>query len=275
MSRPRLAAQFVEGARGRTLVVARFPRVSEGRSVIVVPPFAEEMNKSRQAVSQLAQGLAESGIATILPDLGGTGDSDGEFCNADWDDWQQDIVVAAGWAAGQGWPVGAILGIRLGCALAAQAVQRLETPISRTVFWAPVSDGSVFLTQFLRLRVAATMMTDDPSESTADLRSRLAAGETLEIAGYALGPGLSAQIDRIRLPDLISPALGELCWIDVTRSDPPTVSAAAAGAIERARTTASRVSALAISGEPFWSSAEVVVSRELIEGTLPAFVGQL
>ena len=54
----------------------------------MVPPFAEEMNKCRPMVTEVALGLAESGIASIVPDLYGTGDSGGDFSEGDWETWQ-------------------------------------------------------------------------------------------------------------------------------------------------------------------------------------------
>lgn len=254
--------------------MARFPGLGTGRSVLVVPPFAEEMNKSRRAIAQLADGLATCGIATVLPDLGGTGDSDGEFCDADWDAWRRDIVATAAWADAEGWPVGAMLGIRLGCVLAAEAVREMPGPISHTVFWAPILDGRAYLTQFLRLRVAATMVSDGPAETTSSLRSRMTAGDALEVAGYALGPRLAQQIDHIRLADAISPALGELCWMEVTRTDPPTMPEAAGRAIDKARASAARISPLAVAGEPFWASTEIVVNRHLVDGTIATLAGR-
>jgi exosortase A-associated hydrolase 2 len=273
LSHGRLAARFIDGARGRILVVARFPRKGHGHSVLVVPPFAEEMNKSRRAIALLADELAARGVATLLPDLGGTGDSAGEFADADWDAWRSDVVAAARWAEAEGWPVDAVLGIRLGCVLAAEAVRRMPQPVSRTVFWAPVPDGQAYLTQFLRLRVAATMVSDGPAESTASLRSRLQAGEVLQIAGYALGPGLARQLDGIRLADAVSPALGELCWMEVTRTEPPEMTEAAGRTIEKARGSGARIAPVAVGGEPFWASTEIVVNRPLLDGTIAALAG--
>jgi exosortase A-associated hydrolase 2 len=269
----RLVARFIPGACGRILVVARLPAQVGGMSVLVVPPFGEEMNKSRPTIAQLAEGLAARGIATILPDLGGTGDSDGEFRDADWPAWRRDIQLTAAWAGAEGWPVDALIGIRLGCALAAEAAPRMPGRIRHTVFWAPVPDGQAYLTQFLRLRVAAAMASDGPAETTATLRSRLAAGEVLEIAGYALGPGLAGQMDGIRLADALSPAVGELSWMEVTRSDPAEMTAASALAIEKARGIVSRISSLPVTGEPFWSSTEIVVNRRLVDSTIAALAG--
>ncbi|MGQ0384074.1 MAG: hydrolase 2, exosortase A system-associated [Gammaproteobacteria bacterium] len=274
MNRSRLVARFIRGSRGRMLVVAHVPGRGSAGSVLIAPPFAEEMNKSRQLLAQLAEALADQGLATVLPDLGGTGDSEGEFADADWDAWRADLVAAAEWAAAEGRPVQALLGIRLGCALACAAVHGIPGRIVRTVFWAPVTDGQLFLTQFLRLRVAATMMSDGPRESTGRLRSRLTAGETVDVAGYALGSRLALQIEGLRLPQLVSPALGELWWIEVSRSDPPALPEAADRAIAGASATACRITPMAIAGEPFWASTEIVVNRRLLDDTAAVLAGR-
>jgi len=275
LSRQRLVARYIEGARGRILVVARFPAGDAGRSVLVVPPFAEEMNKSRPSIAQLADGLASRGIATLLPDLGGTGDSDGEFGEADWAAWRRDLVATARWADAEGWTVDALLAVRLGCTLAAEAVREMPGRISRSVFWAPVAEGQAYLTQFLRLRVAATMMSSGSAESIANLRSRLTGGSPVEVAGYALGPLLASQIEQIRLADMISPALGRLCWMEVSRAEPPEIPVGASRAIERARACGIAIAPLAIAGEPFWAAAETVVNRPLVDGTIAALAGRM
>jgi hypothetical protein len=48
-----------------------------------VPPFAEEMNKSRRMIAEVGRRLEGSGVGMLLVDLFGTGDSEGEFAQAD------------------------------------------------------------------------------------------------------------------------------------------------------------------------------------------------
>ena len=79
MSRTTFSGEFVAGTKGPIFVLLRKPLVPPRGCVLVVPPFAEEMNKCRRMVTELAIRLAEQGIATLQPDFYGTGDSAGDF----------------------------------------------------------------------------------------------------------------------------------------------------------------------------------------------------
>src|SRR2546423_9530888 len=79
---------------------AKWPR---RYSFIYVPPFAEEMNLARRMATLQARALATTGLGVLLLDLFGTGDSGGEFSDARWELWVDDIIAAADWLKGHGW----------------------------------------------------------------------------------------------------------------------------------------------------------------------------
>ena len=59
--------------------------------VLVVPPFAEELNKCRRMLALTTRQLSMQGCDVLWPDLYGTGDSAGEFGDAVWADWVADL----------------------------------------------------------------------------------------------------------------------------------------------------------------------------------------
>lgn len=259
--------RFVDGQLGKLFVLLRKPQGrATGRSVLVVAPFAEEMNKSRRMLMLVAQALAKRGMATVLPDLYGTGDSEGDHREADWQVWQDDLARAARWAATEGWPVAGLLCVRLGCALGAEASLGLPAAIERTVFWQPVVDGERFLNQFLRLRVMASMM-EDRKDTIAALRAQLQSGETIEVAGYELSPRLVAQIDGVRLVPNLGTSLGRLSWMEVVRGADSPLPASSLAAIHSAPATMGAIAPMAVAGEPFWTSTEIVTVPELVDQT--------
>ncbi|MGL5987461.1 MAG: CocE/NonD family hydrolase, partial [Burkholderiales bacterium] len=65
--------------------------------VVYAHPWAEEMNKSRRMAAEMARQMARSGFAVLQLDLAGCGDSDGDFADASWDAWLEDIDRAAAW----------------------------------------------------------------------------------------------------------------------------------------------------------------------------------
>ena len=76
----RMTGQYVSGLAGKIFVLEFVPSGTSRGSIIIVPPFAEEMNRSRKMLSAQARRLMQIGYRVWLPDLFGTGDSQGDFC---------------------------------------------------------------------------------------------------------------------------------------------------------------------------------------------------
>lgn len=267
--------RFLGGDGQRVFTLLRHPRRAGASCALLVAPFGEEMNKSRKMLTDVGIGLAQRGVGSVLVDLYGTGDSDGDFSQAQWPRWQADLQQAIAWCAQEGLQVDRLLGVRLGCALGAQVARDAIPGLEKTVFWQPVLDGSRFMDQFLRLRVAASMMEQDRKESTADLRAKFARGETVDVAGYGIGPQLAAQIDQVRLAGHVGPHLGQVHWIEIVRSAETPPPAPATKAVDTARAAGLNVTLYPIPGEPFWSSVEIVRIPALIEQTVALLAGAL
>lgn len=263
-----LRAEFLGRPGERLFAVLHAPlHANASTCVLVVPPFAEEMNKSRRMMAQLSQKLVERGVAAACVDVYGTGDSDGEFDQATWERWVSDIVLAASWCKGEGHPVSHVVGIRLGCALAAAASTQLGSALQASVFWQPVTEGARLVDQFLRVRAAASMMEQSGRETVKDLREQLRSGRTLEVAGYPLSAALTTSVDGVSLTELAcAAAMGDIHWIEVVReSKAPT--APTANALESLRTHGRTVKYHQVLGEPFWSATEIVSNPELLGRT--------
>jgi len=264
------------GEPGQRIFVLRRPAQGTARGcVLLVPPFAEEMNKSRRMLSDVGAQLAQQGYDILLPDLYGTGDSDGDFGDADWVRWRQDLATTAAWSAKQGRPVNHLLAVRLGCGLAADALAHGELgPMRASVLWQPVFDGERLLNQFLRLRVAASMMDGDRKETIVSLRAEFAAGRSVEVAGYALSPQLVAGLDSLKNPSSVPDGFGRAHWMEVVREAGAPLPQASARIAEAVRANGVSAEILCVAGEPFWSSTEIVRISELVEATVNALAAE-
>lgn len=256
MSKPEFEARFIDGARGRLFLVARSAGAAARETVLVVPPFADEMNKSRHLLTEFARHAAACGLRVVLPDLYGTGESDGEFRDADWATWKADLQCVARWSELAGRPVTTILGVRLGAALAIEYACEQSAGIGKLAFWQPVLDGGRFLTQFLRLRVAAAMISPGAAETVSNLRARLKNGEFLEVAGYELSPRLAEEIDRIAPVDIGEARAGEIHWFEIVRDG--MIPRATEAALIRMRSQLDAVSLRLVDGDAFWAASEIV-----------------
>lgn len=245
-------------------------------SLLYLPPFAEEANRARRMAVLQAGRLARRGWRVLLLDPFGTGDSAGDFHQARWSLWLDDASRAADWltAQGPGDPPPVLWGLRLGALLAAQLAAEAKGRFRHLLFWQPLLRGDRFMTQFLRLRVAAAMAAGE-KESGKDLRARLEAGEILEVAGYELAPELVRAIEGLSLETLLA-GLGDtrVDWLEVNRStegpamEKLVTTPASARLIESLPAQGGpSPRALALSGEPFWAIQEITLAPKLLDAT--------
>ncbi|MDN5882633.1 MAG: hydrolase 2, exosortase A system-associated, partial [Nitrosospira sp.] len=174
--------------------------------LIYVHPFGDEMNKARRMAALQARTFAAMGFGVLQMDLFGCGDSSGEFAEARWNIWKQDLVMARNWLGHRVTAPVSLWGLRLGALLALDFARSSDHAIDRIILWQPVISGESFLTQFLRLRLANEMLSiadTEKSTGTNTMRASLKAGNALEVAGYELAPELAAAIDGLKAADFI------------------------------------------------------------------------
>lgn len=263
---------FLASRAGRIFLM-HYPAAAQAgaavRYVLCVPPFAEEMNKSRRMWTLLAERLHARGLGVMVPDLFGTGDSEGDFADARWPQWREDLSVLARFAVEAGARQISVCALRLGAALALDWLARSSPqPVDRVVLWQPVVNGSVLLTQFLRLRLAASLRQTAPaSETTTRLRERLAAGESLEIAGYELAHELARDIDALRLEALLPPVATPVSWFELQADPARGLAPASSAVVTRWRAADRQVETQVIAAEAFWSMPEITVAEALIDAS--------
>lgn len=243
------------------------PDGGSGPGIVYVHPFCEEMNKSRRMATLQARRLASAGYTVLQVDLFGCGDSSGDFVDARWEIWKRDLLGAIEWLRSRiRGPLG-LWGLRLGALLAADVARDASLGVAELLLWQPVSNGEQFLTQFLRLRLAAEMLADGAAQSgVRELRARLARGEVLEIAGYDLHSRLAAEIDALRLADL-APAVKRVHCLEVSAASEPKISPASQRALDAWRARGLEIRATAVRGEPFWSTIEITECETLLAAT--------
>ena len=235
--------------------------------LIHVPAFAEEMNLARRVVAIQARALAASGTGVLILDLFGTGDSDGDFCDARWELWMEDILAAADWLEARGRTQIGLWGLRMGGLLAAAMAAGRPERFKRLLLWQPITDGRSMLTQFLRIRVAASMGSDSDRETTDSLRAELTQKRTIEVAGYALSVELARALDAIRMDGLDLQRGTHVDWFQLSSGMDGRLGATAQRVVDAWRGKGVMLSALSVTGEPFWAAPEASIAEELISAT--------
>jgi exosortase A-associated hydrolase 2 len=219
-----------------------------------------------------SRALAALGYGVLQIDLYGCGDSSGDFGDARWELWKQDLAAGAAWLRRRLELPVVLWGLRLGALLALDYARTAPHPVGAMILWQPVLKGSSYLTQFLRLRTASAMLGDAAEKSgTADLRAMLEAGETIEIAGYDLAPELALAIDRLDPPAAMAPASGcPVHWFEALGPSAQDLPAGAARVIAEWRERGVAVQPHALQCPPFWTTAEITECPAWIAATSAA-----
>lgn len=267
-----LFAQFLPGPSGPLFISGHRPAGACTHWVLVVPPLAEEMNKSRRTLTLLGQGLAEGGIGLVLVDLYGTGDSAGDFRDATWGGWVADLAAAHRWLLAQGAVRVDLLALRGGALLAWDWLRDAQAAVERLILWQPVVSGRQLAAQLLRLRLAAGIMGRGEGETAASLRERLAREGWLEIAGYGFAAGLFAALEGAALGPVEGRRLTSVDWYQVGSGPDQPLLPPIRKVLEDWRAAGLAVEVLTVPGAPFWATQEIAEGTALVAGTLDRLV---
>ncbi len=262
-----LKGVFIQGRQGRLFCTIRLPAERPRYAVMVVPAFGDEMNKTRRMLSVLAQRLNKSSIAVLIPDLFGTGDSEGSFLDADWRAWIDDLLTVQTWAKREHLEIRGLVAVRTGALMASEMSRSLaEDELRTTVFWQPVRSGATFVKQLLRVRTVAGAVGSGPREAVTDLIAQISAGETVLVGGYPLTRATVLPLMSLNLGQIDGTRLGTLHCVEVTRSQE--------GCGEFLDELGpSSMKGMRYMGEPYWSSTETVCDLNVVTRTSELFAG--
>ena len=265
------SAFFLEGSAGSLFCTGILHPHETGhrRKFLIIPPFAEEMNKSRHVLAALAVALGEAGHDVLMPDLFGTGDSAGDFSQATLDIWRTDldVIIERLGAVGNL----ELIGLRAGGLLAVDTASRHESHTLTLLH--PVHDGRQQLTQMLRLRLAGNLTSAGKQESMAELKDRLAAGECLEIAGYGLSGQLAGELETLSLKHQLPSHLGCVNWVEVARDLERPLMPASQGIIDTWHESGVSVNSSVVACDQFWATQEIARCSALIREAVRHLLG--
>lgn len=239
-------------------------------AVLYVHPWAEEMNKSRRMAALASRALAADGWAVLQVDLLGCGDSSGDFGDATWEAWLDDVTSAAHWLQVRypGAPVW-LWGLRAGALLASAAASRVGGPLN-LLFWQPALQGKALLQQFLRLKAAAQLADGSGKGILEAARAELSAGRPVEVAGYLVAPALAQGLDAATLAPPVDTPAGRLVWLEVSNQAEPSLAPATQAALQRWQSAGWLATAQVVTGPPFWQTTETEDAPALVAATVAA-----
>jgi hypothetical protein len=190
---------FHFGTAQRRLFGAFHPAQGTTRGLVLLcPPLLHEHMRSYRFFSQMADRLAEAGLACLRFDYFGTGDSGGDDADFSPADAPGDIALAIGELRRRGgayFPL-MLLGIRASALFAARAAQAAQ--VDALWLWLPVTDGRAYV-ETLDARYGQELASPDRypmGHGSASVGPNDLLGFSLspafrnELAGYRIDPGM-------------------------------------------------------------------------------------
>jgi exosortase A-associated hydrolase 2 len=251
---------FVPGVAGARLRLITEP---EGRSprgtVVAIPAFAEEMNKTRRMCARLARRLAADGWRVVQTDPHGCGDSAGDFRDAAWATWLDDLRadLAQIDIADPLW----LWGVRAGALLATSLLP--VRPDANLLLWQPVLSGAQHLQQFLRLHAGARIVGSGGAHSESPAR-QLRDGRAVEVGGYEIDPALASGLEQAAF-DVPVGFAGRIVWFELTAEPGSSPSLPATRLAERLAARQVDVEIEGLQGPLFWQTQEIEQCEALLE----------
>jgi alpha-beta hydrolase superfamily lysophospholipase len=163
------------------------PRDAITGGVVICPPFGYEATCAHRSLRLLADRLAGSGDLVLRFDYTGTGSSSGDGRGSHLlDRWTENVLSAVDELRSRGIKRPALVGLRLGGALACQAAAN-DAELGPIVLWSPISSGARYQRELRALSALNKWSArDDGSLNvaghhiSAELRSELRAWSPLE-----------------------------------------------------------------------------------------------
>ena len=274
MAQTTTEARFINGTKGRLFAMHRRPlnRLELGECFVLAPPFAEEMNRCRYMCTMISQQLAEQGHGFLSVDPYGTGDSEGNFVDADWDGWTRDIVAACEYAMELGYTRISLLGIRLGALLALNAAADMAS-LHRIVLWQPVISGKTSLTQFMRIRIAASLERDEDGGSVGDFEKSINEGKPVQVAGYDVSPALYTGIKTAHFDSHLEFHKSPIAWFNTLASEDRKTPRIETDFLKKWREQGADIHHETVIGPSYWAVHERTLAPALVKATARHIAG--
>ncbi len=260
-----ISGHFIE-SNGAQIFITQFGDVSAQKAILVLPSIFEEMNLCRAIVAKQAHLLSQHDYCVYCLDYFGCGDSQGETAQADAKTWKQNIIDTLEWIKAKDYQRIDMWGVRLGALLAMQTLEHwVDDSASTTLLlWKPVTKGKQFMTQFLRLKQANSMM---QGSEKINWRESILAGESTEVAGYQIAADLLSSLDDMTFPSEVPEPL-HIHWFELaSKSISPAVHK------QTSSWPQNNLHLRHFEGSAFWQIPEIFAQPELLEPSLLAFAG--
>jgi uncharacterized protein len=177
--------------------------VARQHAILLCNPFGQEAIRAHRFYKVVADRLNKAGFHVMRFDYYGTGDSDGDDDEVDFEAWTSDIrsahseLLRLSGCANASW-----IGLRLGASVAAIASKSLETPLCCLLLWEPITNGAEYLAELMSAHELA-LQRDYGARDAFDssLAQDFASARGLETLGFMLTTGMRQWLERLSTAD--------------------------------------------------------------------------
>ena len=226
--------------------------------VVIAGPFAEEKKAAQRALVAAARTFAGVGYDVLRFDWRGTGDSGGEFGQADVESWLADLRAAIETARQMSDAPITLLGLRFGAALAWQISTEIE--IENLVLWEPVVNGSSYARQNRQRAQIRAQMTHG-----GDVKATTTEGG-FDFDGFFINEKLQSEMTALDLQSAPLPKIKRLLLLQISGS--PRLKKPFEDLAERARQGGIETDIENVTVEAFWSSIGLIDTSAVRNQTL-------
>lgn len=155
--------------------------------MIFVPPFAEEMNRSKRMYVLCSRLLANAGVHAICFDFAGTGDSSGEWGEYGLTDWKANLTDTYNYVRRFSTKTSFVT-LRDSALIAFELIKHANIKIERCVLWDPIDNGEALIRQLIRMKIAAAMASDLKKITSKEVLSGIEQSGFLEVGAIMFVP---------------------------------------------------------------------------------------
>lgn len=249
-----LTARFAAAPTGNILRLAFAPQppTQSQHCVLVVPPLFEEMNRCRPLSGHLAKCLAASGITVETFDYSNTGDSSGDFVDANFDSWWREVAQIYQ-ALKDNYRRVSIVAIRSAALTLMHWLQSSEVNVDDILLLAPVADGSE-ITHTLIKTTQAQMLFAGKRQSETEIRQTLQTAGSYEFSGYEVSQDLFAALEAVSLTSANRTVCNRFALLSWSRSDSANLPAPLQGLLVDGSFARTFVHQSHVTAAAFWRS---------------------
>ncbi len=274
--------QYIQSSQNSQIFLAHYlpseqrTASKDNKAVIFVPPFAEEMNRSKRMYVLCARLLADSGIHAICFDYSGTGDSSGEWGEFSYSDWVGDLNDVYQYYSKAGKSI-SFVALRFGALVLTDAIADYDLNAARCVFWDPIENGEMLTRQLIRMKIAAAMADTSKKLTTQEIKDSIKNNGHLESGGYHISESLLDSINSKKITNSMASLLARthIDWMTLGRykdAENKWLANSFTASELDVSDLQDKLTMHPVNDVKFWMQQEVTISPALLRATREMFI---